>query len=462
MVKAVAKVWGGEDSDKTPLIKRCLRVLFHALAEKKLTLYEAQHLINPTNELLRGYLTRDLQDPTIREQWEYFNQLKPRQFYDEFGSTINRMMEFLASPLIRNVVGQAERTVDFRKIMDEGWMLLVNLSSGNRISDDNARLLGTLIVNELFMKAKGRPQGSRPFYLYIDECALFVNEDIRRILDEARKFGLHLILAHQHLAQLRKAGEDVYHAVMTDAKTKVVFGGLGTEDARVLAEQVFLGEIDMEDPKKSLNKPVVVGYIKEWLESYSRGRSFSEGHSQTSQSGEGSARGISDGMSFIPQGLFEGDLNVASNSGSFRTSSAQHSESEGYSSGTGESESWGRSEALRPVLEERVTAVKTLEEKIYESMALLVNQPQRQALIKLPKKKTKIVTTPFVREGYARDERVQQFKDKCYNLAEYANPREIAERQIEMRTEELQRRALENQQKNQGTKEKDDPDSFRG
>ena len=130
---------------------------------------------------------------------------------------------------------------------------MVNLSSGNRISEDNARLLGTLIVNEIFLKAKGRPEDSRPFYLYIDECARFVNEDIGRILDEGRKFGLHLILAHQHLAQLKKAGEEVYQAVMTDAKTKVIFGGLNTEDARVLAEQVFLGELDLEDPKKILN-----------------------------------------------------------------------------------------------------------------------------------------------------------------------------------------------------------------
>ena len=219
MVRAVAKVWGGEDTDRTPLLKRCLRVIFHTLAEKNLSLYEAQHLIDPVDEEIRKYLTRDIKDVAIKKQWNYFNSLKAKPFYDEFGSSINRMMEFLASPIIRNVVGQIERTIDFRKIMDEGWVLLVNLASSDKVSDDNARLLGTLIVNDLFMRAKGRPKGSRPFYLYIDECARYINEDIGRILDEGRKFGLHLILAHQHLSQLKEAGESVYRAVMQNART---------------------------------------------------------------------------------------------------------------------------------------------------------------------------------------------------------------------------------------------------
>ena len=145
------------------------------------------------------------------------------------------------------------------------------------------------------MKAKARPEGSRPFYLYIDECARFVNEDIGRILDEGRKFGLHLILAHQHLAQLKKAGEEVYQAVMTDAKTKVVFGGLNTEDARVLAEQIFLGELDLDDPKNILSRPVVVGYAREWLRNFSFGSSYAESYSQAKQRGEGSTSGGSVG-----------------------------------------------------------------------------------------------------------------------------------------------------------------------
>ena len=286
MVRACAKVWGGEDTDRTPLLKRCLRITLHALAERKLTLIEAQYLTSPTRKRMREFLTEGIKDPVIKEQWDYFNsaEMKPRPFYEEFGSTINRMMEFLAAERIRNIIGQKDKTLDFKKIMDEGYIVLVNLSSGRSLSPDNARLLGTLIVNDLFLTATERPPKSTPFYLYIDECALFINEDIARILDEGRKFGLHLVLAHQHLAQLKKAGEDVYHSVMTDAKTKVIFGGLSAEDARILSEQVFLGELDLDEYKHSLDAPVVVGYTRAWLKNFSHGKMHTESEAYTTGS----------------------------------------------------------------------------------------------------------------------------------------------------------------------------------
>jgi len=75
MVKAIAKVWGGEDQDRTPLLKRCLRLILHVLAENKLSLLEAQQLINPDDPLLRNYLTRNLSDPMIREEWEFLKHI---------------------------------------------------------------------------------------------------------------------------------------------------------------------------------------------------------------------------------------------------------------------------------------------------------------------------------------------------------------------------------------------------
>ena len=113
-------------------------------------------------------------------------------------------------------------------------------------------------------------------------------------------------------------------------------------------------------------------------------------------------------------------------------------------------------------MEERVTAVKDLNEKIYEAMALLVNQPQRRAVVKLPKKKTKIIKTPTIEEGHAKDERVQGFKEKCYNSANFAHKRDEIERQIEQRTERLQAKAKKYMDDLRKSKEKGDPESFRG
>jgi len=440
MVKAVAKVWGGENQDQTPLLKRCLRVLFHALGERQLSLLEAQHLVNPIDGRVRGYLTHELRDKVIQQEWDYFNRLKPRPFYEEFGSTINRMMEFLSSPIIRSIIGQLERVINFRKVMDEGWVLLVNLAASDRISEDNARLLGTLIVNDLFLRAKGRKKDSRPFYLYIDECALFINEDIGRILDEGRKFGLHQILAHQHLAQLKQAGEAVYHSVMTDAKTKVVFGGLDTEDARVLAEQLFLGELDMEEAKVKFNKPVVVGYIRSWLKGYMESRSRSAGSGRGSGRAGGQGYGSSESVTTLPAGLL-GDELMSMQTGSSGFTSEQWSESDSRFEGESEGEAWSEHETLEPLLEERPTKEYSLEEQIYKAMALMVNQPQRHAIIKLPKKKALFTQTPFVKEGYARAERVRSFKEQCFSLTDFVQPRALIEDQLARRSEQLENEA---------------------
>ena len=427
MVKAVAKVWGGEDTDRTPLLKRCLRVLFHALAEKKLSLLEAQYLTDRVDKTVRTYLTHDITDQAIRQEWAYFNSLKkPKEFYDEFGSTINRMLEFLSSPIIRNIIGQTEGAIDFREVMDEGHILFVNLAAADRISDDNARLLGTLIVNDLFMKAKGRPKGSRSFYLYIDECARYINEDTQRILDEGRKFGLHLILAHQHLAQLRKIGEDIYHAVMTDAKTKVIFGGLNAEDARTMAENVFMGEIDLEEAKTTLSKPAVVGYVRTWLENYSRGRSSTRGEASSESRGGGESTGGSTGSSSGRSHGAGGDcgggvISEAESSGTSRSFSSSWGAATSSSSSETESESYGRSEALEPILQEMPSQVFSLEEQIYKVMSLMVNQPMQHAIIKLPKKKPRVVKTPFIEDGIARRERVDDFKNRCFQRSSFVH-----------------------------------------
>lgn len=460
MVRACAKVWGGEDTDRTPLLKRCLRITFHALAEGKLTLLEAQYLTSPTRRGMREFLTAKIKDPVIKEQWDYFNseKLTINRFYEEFGSTINRTMEFLAAERIRTIIGQQAGTLDFKKIMDEGYIVLVNLSSGKSVSHDNARLIGTLIVNDLFLTATERPPKSRPFYLYIDECSLFINEDVARILDEGRKFGLHLILAHQHLAQLKKAGEDIYHSVMTDAKTKIIFGGLSAEDARVLSEQVFLGELDLEERKASLDKPTVVGYTTTWLNNYSKGKSHTESEARTTgttkteteaeATGRGKVQGASSGYAVTADGSGLVNLTTVSSWGEMSAASESVSSMRGFSESEiemetrgeswGTSETEGRSEALKPVLKTLPTSTYNLEEQIWKSMSTMVNQPTRHAIVKLPGLFTKRIRVPEVKElSTSSDETVPSYKSDCFKLSPFTKTLPEARKEIEERRQYL-------------------------
>ena len=450
MVKACAAVWGGEDTSKTPLLKRCLRIVFHALAEKRLTLLEAVELLNPTDtSRIREYVTRGIQDRVIREQWEAFKLLKPREFLETFGSTANRLMEFLASERVRRILGQKERTIDVRRVMDDGAMLLVNLSSGRRLSEDNASLLGALLVSTLFLKARGRPKGSRPFYLYVDECSRFVSEDIQRILDEGRQFGLHLILAHQHLSQLQKAGDAVYHAVMTDARTKVVFGGLSPDDAKVMAETVYMGEIDLEEAKTSLNKPVVVGHRREIM------RSASEGESTTRSLSRSVAQGWSDGTSAgrTTVGGFPFREEVSRTEGRNRGYSS--TTTTGQSEGQTRSHSRGWSEALVPILDELPTSVFSLEEQIHKAGAVIHNLRRQYAIVKIPERPSVKAKIANVEAPCAREERVRLFQENSFARSSFARRREEADAEVEDRRRELERRAAEGENRHAG-----EPDDF--
>lgn len=276
MVKAFAQVWGGEDTNQTPTLKRCLRALLHCLMVHKLTLLEAIDLLSAVDsQRVRRFLTASLVDPVFAAEWENLNGLSRREFTEHFLSTSNRLLEFLSAPVIRSIIGQREMTINFRKCMDEGAIVLVNLARKGELSSDNARLLGTLIVNELFQRALARRPGSRPYCLYIDECYHYLNEDIENIFDQGRKFNLHMVLAHQRLGQLRKAGDHVYNAVMAGAQTKVVFGVEDFQDARDLAEQIFAGELDLSSAKAAFSRPRVTDYVPEWMLSESDGTSES-------------------------------------------------------------------------------------------------------------------------------------------------------------------------------------------
>src|SRR5690606_3374866 len=148
-VRACAKVWGDADMSQTPLLQRNLRNLFYALTEKGLTLVEALHLISEGDNAIRRWVTGNIADPVVREQWRSYNAMSPREFRETFASVQNRLTEFLSSERMRRIFGQSTSTMDFRKLMDEGGILLVNLSWGSSVSPQNARMLGTLPINDL-------------------------------------------------------------------------------------------------------------------------------------------------------------------------------------------------------------------------------------------------------------------------------------------------------------------------
>lgn len=485
MVQAVAKVWGAENTQDTPLLDNSLNMIFTALIEKGLSLVEAAYLIDETNKENRNYiingLGNKLRDKYIQAQWDYQNNLSAKAFRDEFGSSSRRLSAFLKAPSIETMIGQTDpnKTINFHKLMDEGYILLVNLgTSGNKdrfkIADKHTKLLGTLLVNEFLMRAKEREERARPFNLYIDECSYFVNKDIERIGTECRKFGLHMVLAHQTLAQLKEAGEAVYQAVMACAQTKVVFGGLSKQEAVEMADEIYStysdspherAEIDLQESVKALEKETVVGHKIINLESHTQ--SISEGDSDSIGRSEGAGRSIgggssdsigntdshSFGVSHMRE-LHSGNIRRTHQSGDSYGSSSAHTNSSNWSESsfssssrshahsTQEGESWTVAEAIIPILEKRASQVYSRDTQIHKLSDFLRAQKSQFAIIKLHEQRTQVVKTPFVKDVYAKEERINDFVERVYKLTDYATPRGEIVKQIEDRHQELERQAL--------------------
>lgn len=426
MVKACTQVWGGEDMTKTPRLLRVLHVVLQTLGEQGLTLREALDLLD--RGVMQQYLASRVRDELLRQEWLFLQDLPDPDYVVQVESTRNRLAAFLRTPAVRALIGQTEHTIDFRKAMSEGHVVLVNLHLPEQ---ETARLLGSLLVSEIYAKARLREANvGRPFYLYVDECSQFFNSDIERIITGMRKFGLWLTLAHQNLGQLRREGGEAVFSAVSQIPNKVIFGGLPSEDVRYLAEAIYLGEIDYSRPKRE--QPVVVDHILTALRSRASSAGVSLGH------GESTSYSTTSGVGFRVREDVSGHLIAELGS---ETSSETQSESYSIARGEFSSEIFGEHQALRPVLENRVAEFVSIEEQLHQHMATLNGQPTRHAVVKLFGEPPQEIITPHVEDVAITEDYVEGLKCRQYALSGFGLPRTEAEEQIRERRRLLEREA---------------------
>jgi hypothetical protein len=173
----------------------------------------------------RKTIVDNLKDPVVKAFWvgEYAKYTQ-RLESEAVAAIQNKIGQFVSNPLIRNILGQPNSTLNMREIMDSGKILIVNLSKGS-VGEDNSALLGAMIITRLQLAAMSRvdtdERKRKDFFLYVDEFQNFATDSFANILSEARKYRLSLILAHQYIGQL----------ISSDNNTKVrdaVFGNVGT------------------------------------------------------------------------------------------------------------------------------------------------------------------------------------------------------------------------------------------
>ncbi len=193
------------------------------------------------DDYVKIYLKK-LDDPVVRAFWEK-EMAKTSDFHksEMLGYLISKVGRFVGNEMMRNIMGQQKSGFDFRDVMDNQKILIVNLAKG-KTGEVNAKLLGLIVVAKLQMAAMGRAELSeedrKDFYLYIDEFQNFTTDSISTILSEARKYRLDLIIAHQYLGQLTddKGKTDIRDAVLGNAGTMAAFR-IGPEDSDILAKE---------------------------------------------------------------------------------------------------------------------------------------------------------------------------------------------------------------------------------
>ncbi|MCK4540225.1 type IV secretion system DNA-binding domain-containing protein [Candidatus Parcubacteria bacterium] len=199
-----------------------------------------------------------IQDPVVKAFWVNEFAGYNDKFASEAVSPIqNKVGQFLSSSLIRNIVGQVKSSIDMRKIMDEGKILIMNLSKG-RIGEDNSRLLGAMMITKIQLAAMSRvdvdESERKDFYLYVDEFQNFATDSFANILSEARKYRLNLVLAHQYVEQVE---EKVRNAIFGNVGTLIVFR-VGAADAEWVVPE-FTPTFTEED---IVNLPKYEVYLK--------------------------------------------------------------------------------------------------------------------------------------------------------------------------------------------------------
>ncbi len=243
-----------------PRLEHILRYTLLALLDRpEATLLDISRML--TDKEFRKETLDYCQDVTVLQFWKHeFGSWSEKQVTESVAPVLNKVGAFTANPIIRNIIGQPKSSFNIRKIMDEGKILVVNLSKG-LIGEDNAGILGAFLVTKVQLAAMSRSdienvEDRRPFYLYVDEFQNFATDSFAVILSEARKYGLNLTVANQYVSQ------------MTDSVRDAVFGNVGTticfrvsaDDAPILSKQ-FEPVFEAQDLLSLNNRHFVVSMI---------------------------------------------------------------------------------------------------------------------------------------------------------------------------------------------------------
>ena len=191
-----------------------------------------------TDKNFRQKVVSQLTNQTLKNFWiNEFDRMDPKFQNEAVSPILNKVGQFISSTNIRNTVAHAKSKINIAEIMNEKKILIADLSTG-RLGEDNSALLGAMLITQIQLSAMNRvfqaAEDRADFYLYVDEFQNFATEAFIKILSEARKFKLNLIMANQYMAQLDRTIQD---AILGNVGSIISFV-VGNQDAFILAKEL--------------------------------------------------------------------------------------------------------------------------------------------------------------------------------------------------------------------------------
>jgi hypothetical protein len=249
VLKRMFESWG-------PRLEYILRYTILALLDTPgTTMLDITRML--TDRTFRNKILDNVTDPVVKQFWTIeFASWNDKFAAEAVAPVLNKVGAFVANPMIRNIIGQPKSTFNVRKIMDEGKILVVNLSRG-LMGEDNAAIMGALMVTKIQLAAMSRADiahvdDRRPFYLYVDEFQNFATDSFAVILSEARKYGLNLTVANQYISQM---APEVRDAVFGNVGSMIAFR-VGADDAGILTKY-FEPQFEAQDLLQQNNRHFV-------------------------------------------------------------------------------------------------------------------------------------------------------------------------------------------------------------
>ena len=395
VMEGMKKIFGQQDEYKAWLEEWGQASLVPLIREKQ-TLLELYHFMSVVNSEFRESLIQKTGDGFLKVKWEDFARMPNKDQIQMTNVLRTRASEFWYTPAIKYMLGQKKTTINWRKVMDTGGVVLCNLGISKMAPAGLSNFLGTILLHQIIYNAYERPKGKRrPFFIIVDEFNRFACDDFCEALDRLAGYEVYLILANQYNEQIKEMNPQLFRSVMANCLNKVSFS-ISREDAETMALELFTGyirgDIIKDEIRQTKFRPVETT------------REINA-HADGVALGDVQGRVDSTGYVFYPD---------STGIGSSQTGQATtHSSSGGSTSSNSKSVvPWYEYKEFEEVSGRSFFGLDEILEKF---ISQIVTQTPRHAQLKIGQRKPIPIETAFVKEVTVREKDVGALKEKIYN-----------------------------------------------